>query len=371
MLRSRDKTAGKTDSQPNGAHIAESNKGSAFTISGIVVCVLFSVVVIYFVFFGTSNNDTSLASTHSSLSSKLNAAADAFTSPEGQQALRDTAKALSDVSVKEHNKLTRFMHEHAHQHHHHPKRMNQLNQLTNNEYTKEITFTLQADALPRDRDGKRLPTIFIRQAFPLKQASNEMHKHNFVLIFLHGASYSSATWSELGILSSLARQGYISYALDVPGFGKSVNTVAKDNQWLKQIIQQLVGNDEMAQKQIESAGGIATPRKKIVLVTASMSGKYVIPLLFEPPGPMIGMITIAPVGTDKYKKDEYRKVSVPVCIVYGEQDRKLGEESKQNLVQIPNHKLIMVPNGQHAAYKTDPRFFHSVVVKWLTENFDD
>ena len=71
---------------------------------------------------------------------------------------------------------------------------------------------------------------------------------------MHGAAYSSATWSELQILESLSKQGFICYALDIPGYGQSVQNKANNNKWLKQIIGQLVG--EEGEKYIEQNGGV-------------------------------------------------------------------------------------------------------------------
>ena len=236
--------------------------------------------------------------------------------------------------------------------------------------SKEITFEVEAVALPKN--ANRRNTVFIRQVSPTE--ADVMNNHDYVLIFLHGAAFSSATWSELGILSELARQGYISYALDIPGFGQSVQTVANNAKWLRVIIEQLVGingKSEVVNKQVIDAGGVSTiDKKKFVLVTASMSGRYAIPLLFDNFKEMIGMITIAPVATDRYTKEQYEGIDIPICIIYGELDRKLGIESKENLIQIPNHKVIVVPGGQHPAYKSDPIFFHQQVVKWLTEFCD-
>ena len=226
---------------------------------------------------------------------------------------------------------------------------------------------MDAPFLPRLQGQNRKPSIFIRQVYPVDGTSRS---HEYVLIFLHGQAYTSATWSELGILGELARAGFISYALDIPGFGQSVQTMANDNRWLLGIIDQLLSNNDKSSKRIISAGGVSTVGKKFVIITASMSGRYCIPLLFNKPNGLVGMITIAPVQTSKFKKEQYERVDIPVCIIYGEEDKKLGEESKRNLINIPNHKLVMVPGGSHAAYKSDPKFFHQQVVKWLNEFCD-
>eukprot|EP01084_Bolivina_argentea_P001377 2540_1 len=296
----------KNGHQSNGIQMNEQSIRSSFTKCGVVVCVLFILVV--------TCSQTVMRSNKSNLFHG------------------ETTEGVESNSVS---------------------------------HTKEISFKLQAKSL----SGEKQPDIFVRQSYSTI-SKESAHSHDFVLIFLHGAAYSSATWSELGILKSLAQHGYISYALDVPGYGQSVKVRATDDRWLRDIIDQLIGTDEKVSQHIVNAGGISTLNKKYILVTASMSGIYAMPLLIERVKNMVGMITVAPVSTDKFGVQQLITITIPVCIIYGELDTHLGEKSKANLIKIPNHKLIMVPGGEHAAYKTDPKFFELQVLKWLSEVFN-
>ena len=80
------------------------------------------------------------------------------------------------------------------------------------------------------------------------------------VLLLHGASFDSGTWEELGTLQKLADAGYRAIAIDLPGFGKSKTLRAAPNTFLAELLPKLE---------------IGRP----VVVSPSMSGRFSFPLL--------------------------------------------------------------------------------------------
>lgn len=48
----------------------------------------------------------------------------------------------------------------------------------------------------------------------------------------HGARFSSARWKQIGTMLALREAGYLAYAFDLPGFGKSPSSAACSRPWL-------------------------------------------------------------------------------------------------------------------------------------------
>ncbi|PIK52744.1 putative alpha/beta hydrolase domain-containing protein 14B [Apostichopus japonicus] len=173
------------------------------------------------------------------------------------------------------------------------------------------------------------------------------------LLFLHGQSFKSQTWHDLGTLHFMANAGYNAVAIDLPGYGKTESFS--------------YGGQAPFLLGVKEALGLKdTP---VIIISPSMSGGFSIPLLFSNPEAFKGYLPVAPVNTASHTHKEYSAVKIPTCIVYGENDKGLGVASFRDLSNIPNKQVHVLSGAGHAAYMNSPGEFHQILLNFSEKLF--
>lgn len=170
------------------------------------------------------------------------------------------------------------------------------------------------------------------------------------VLLLHGASFSSATWQEIGTLETLAAAGYQATAIDLPGFGRSETVSASPEGWMSELFDQL---------KVEAP----------ILLAASMSGGYALPFITSHPQRISGFVAIAPVGIPSYG-EHLQKITAPVLAVWGENDNLIPISDAELLVKsVKQGQLIVIPNGTHAPYMSEPQLFNQNLLQFVDSCF--
>ena len=166
------------------------------------------------------------------------------------------------------------------------------------------------------------------------------------VLLLHGASFSSQTWEDLGTIDLLAGAGYRVFSVDLPGFGESEATDGLSSRWLRKCIHVL---------------SIHTP----VIVSPSMSGRFALAIATEDPELLSGLVAVAPVGIPQHAEDLGR-IRCPVLVVWGTNDKLIPIQQADQLADAVQHgEKLILPAAGHAAYMDQPDEFHRALLAFL------
>ncbi len=167
-----------------------------------------------------------------------------------------------------------------------------------------------------------------------------------VVLLLHGARYSSETWSTLGTVDLLAENGYFVVALDLPGYGRSQSLDVSRDELLVDILDAL---------EIE----------RVAVVSPSMSGQFSLPLVTRASERVSGFVPIAPAAIERHLR-ALRKVKVPSLIVWGDDDTIVPLDQSVALASaIADSRRLVIEDAGHACYLDRPEVFHAALLEFL------
>ncbi len=187
--------------------------------------------------------------------------------------------------------------------------------------------------------------LFYRQLMAKKSEKN--------LIMLHGYSFTSKEWEQIGAMDYLANLGYNVYAIDYPGFGqsdKNPNFEVERGNILNSSSFILAFMDFMG---MHSAS----------LIGASMGGGIAILSAIETDMRIESMILVGPAW---YPDDALSLVTINTLFIFGENDDLISQDDLlPKISEKSNFSVKIMKDAGHAAYMDKPAAFLQVAKEFL------
>uniref|UniRef100_A0A8R1HXC5 AB hydrolase-1 domain-containing protein n=1 Tax=Caenorhabditis japonica TaxID=281687 RepID=A0A8R1HXC5_CAEJA len=184
-------------------------------------------------------------------------------------------------------------------------------------------------------------SVFVREARP-----PGAHYAKATVIFLHGQSFSSSTWTENNLLRTFAALGYRAIAIDLPGSGQTRGAALAQT-----------AKPTFLMDFVETLG-----LKQVMVVCASMASQYVLPLMTSNRH-LACVVAVAPSNTHEVVNPA--SYIVPTLVLWGDRDTSLGPTAAANLKNLPMVKLQKVPDAGHACYLHNPKCFENLCINFF------
>ncbi|CAG5113794.1 Oidioi.mRNA.OKI2018_I69.chr2.g7884.t1.cds [Oikopleura dioica] len=173
-----------------------------------------------------------------------------------------------------------------------------------------------------------------------------------IILLFNSMQYSSNMWLKLGVIHELAKNGYRSISIDLPGYGGSDKVpIIDDDARRIRLMEQIVKFFQL---------------DEFVAVTPGYSGEYFLPFIFESHAAenALGWVPISPDGVKRFSLDEISLLPLPTLILFGEYD-SAGEQDARTLAKMPNSsKKIFYSSGKHC-FVDDPQYFISSLLNFM------
>ena len=175
-----------------------------------------------------------------------------------------------------------------------------------------------------------------------------------IILFLHGYSFSSANWLNIGAIEHFQALDYRVLLLDYPGFGKS----------------EVIDEFKVGEGQLKNAGkflcGVldSLQIEKCTVVGPSMGGGILIDSYSDCGSRIDTMVLIAPAW---YKQNNLNRIKSRKIFIWGSMDDLIPIESvKDQLSHLDNSIIEVIEGGKHAPYLNKPDVFFEICRRHLS-----
>jgi len=167
------------------------------------------------------------------------------------------------------------------------------------------------------------------------------------LLLMHGYSFNSKVWEDIGLVNALNGICNV-FALDVPGFPRSINTFSISDEEFEELLHEIISR---------------VIKSKVVLLGSSASGYLAMKFAEKYEADLKALILV---GAVRLSEEAFRNISVKILGIWGSNDKTSDPKAGAAILRSSRNAEIKVIEGAgHACYLDKPKEFNNIIMKFL------
>ncbi|MGC8572147.1 MAG: alpha/beta fold hydrolase [Candidatus Micrarchaeia archaeon] len=171
----------------------------------------------------------------------------------------------------------------------------------------------------------------------------------YALLLLHGYSFNSDVWDNIGLTKLLYNKKIQVIAFDIPGFPKSRNNT------------KLEENDI-----IDIVKGMLRSIPKHLILLGSSAGAYIAAKAAEDEDRINALVLVGPVEMEKINFD---RIKAPIFGIWGLNDTISDFEKGKEVLGKYNAEVRIIVGAGHACYLSSPNEFNDIILDIISSTF--
>ena len=166
-------------------------------------------------------------------------------------------------------------------------------------------------------------------------------------VLMHGYSFNSWVWEEVGLVKALNELGLSVIGIDVPGYPHSANRLVLNEAEMVSVLEAMIG----------------TLNGDIFLLGSSASCHMALKFAESESSSLCGLILVAPVSVKSVALD---RIKTKVIAIWGsEDDVSPAYKNEDAIKSIRNSDVVIIKGAGHACYMSKPKEFIKIVSEFI------
>ncbi len=166
-------------------------------------------------------------------------------------------------------------------------------------------------------------------------------------VLMHGYSFNSLVWEEVGLVKALNELGLSFIGIDVPGYPRSANKLVLNETEIVSVLEAMIG----------------TLNGDVFLLGSSASCHIALRFAEAGSSRLSGLMLVAPVSV---KNIALSKIETKVIAIWGsEDDISPAYKNKDAIKSIRGSDVVIIKGAGHACYMSRPKEFIKIVSEFI------